>query len=196
MNQNLPTISLVRRSAEPIRHEDNGQLSPLMNHAIELDKKYRESGALADLETAISTSWEALAAASDDEPGQTASDEANRIANELEKVHPQHLLVLKTLRARLVDRYALTGSEDDLERAISTARQSIKITSDNKWDELTQFADLSSLLGRKYLDTGAMEDFEEAISMGWKAMELEKVNNHSNRPHLLQLLGVCWDRKR
>ncbi|KAH7224068.1 CHAT domain-containing protein [Fusarium oxysporum] len=120
---------------------------------------------------------------------------ANGIAETLQEVHPQHPLVLKALRARLIDRYALTGSESDLDRAIDTARQSINITNDSASDVSYQYGDLSALLGRRYLATGTVENVDEAISMGWKAIEGEVTNNKPMRLHLLAHIGSLLGHK-
>ncbi|KAF5593192.1 TPR domain-containing protein [Fusarium pseudocircinatum] len=224
MDKRLPILNLASDDPESILNVDFGRLNPLFSRIKELDQEYRTSGNLALLETAIEKSWEAVNSAHDDKPGIRTScllylsyllkdrytatnnaedpdksidlaEEANGIANALEEVHPQHPLVLKALRARLVDRYALTGSESDLDRAVDTARQSVNITNDGASDVSHQYCDLSALLGRRFLATGTMENVDEAISMGWKAIEEETSNNKSMRLHLLAHIGSLLGQK-
>ncbi|KAF5633395.1 30S ribosomal S17P protein [Fusarium sp. NRRL 52700] len=224
MEKISPTLSLGSDDPESILNADLGRLGPLIRRSIELNQEYRTSGDLARLEAAIEKSWEAANSASDDDPGirttcliylsylikdmYTAknspedldksidlAEEANRIANALEEAHNQHPLVLKTLRARLIDRYALTGSESDLDRAVDTARQSIEITGGSSSDVSYQYGDLSALLGRRYLATGTVENVDEAISMGWKAIEGESTDNKSMRLHLLAHIGSLLGHK-
>ncbi|EXK88797.1 hypothetical protein FOQG_08087 [Fusarium oxysporum f. sp. raphani 54005] len=224
MDQNLPTLSLGSDYPESILNVDFGKLNPLIRRSRELDQEYRKSGDLANLEAAIKTSWQAADSTRDDKPGIRTTcllylsylikdrytvtnntedldksielaEEANGIAETLQEVHPQHPLVLKALRARLIDRYALTGSESDLDRAIDTARQSMNITNDSASDVSYQYGDLSALLGRRYLATGTVENVDEAISMGWKAIEGEVTNNKPMRLHLLAHIGSLLGHK-
>ncbi|KAG5754642.1 hypothetical protein H9Q70_002748 [Fusarium xylarioides] len=224
MDINLAALNLGGDDPESILNIDFGRLNPLLSRSKELDQEYRTSGDLAHLEAAIEKSWEAVNSSRDEEPGVRTScllslsyllkdrytatnnaedldksidlaEEANGIANALEEVHPQHSLVLKALRARLIDRYALTGSESDLDRAVDTARQSINITDDGASKVSHQYGDLSALLGRRYLATGTMENVDEAIAMGWKAVEGEVTNNKSMRLHLLAHIGSLLGHK-
>ncbi|KAG5758586.1 hypothetical protein H9Q72_013275 [Fusarium xylarioides] len=224
MDINLPALNLGGDDPESILNIDFGTLNPLLSRSKELDQEYRTSGDLAHLEAAIEKSWEAVNSSRDEEPGVRTScllslsyllkdrytatnnaedldksidlaEEANGIANALEEVHPQHSLVLKALRARLIDRYALTGSESDLDRAVDTARQSINITDDGASNVSHQYGDLSALLGRRYLATGTVENVDEAIAMGWKAVEGEVTNNKSMRLHLLAHIGSLLGHK-
>ncbi|KAF5244824.1 hypothetical protein FANTH_7591 [Fusarium anthophilum] len=218
MDQNMPSLSLGSNDPESILKVDFGKLSPLIRRSSELGQEYRTSGDLATLEAAIEKSWEAVDSTRDDKPEIRTScllylsylirdrytatnniedldksiglaEEANAIANALEEVHPEHPLVLKVLRARLIDRYALTGSESDLDRAVDTARQSVYISSDGASDVSHQYSDLSALLGRRFLATGTVENVDEAISTGWKAIEGEVTDNKSMRLHLLAHIG-------
>jgi tetratricopeptide (TPR) repeat protein len=224
MDNSFSVLSLGSADPESILDVDFGRLNPLFTRIKELDQEYRTSGNVESLEAAIEKSWEAVNSAHNDKPGirtscllylsyllkdrYTATNniedldksidlagEANGIANALEEVHPQHPLVLKALRARLTDRYALTGSESDLDRAVDTARQSIDITNDGASDVSNQYGDLSALLGRRYLATGTVENVDEAISMGWKAIEGEVTDNESMRLHLLAHIGSLLGHK-
>ncbi|KAF4343745.1 30S ribosomal S17P protein [Fusarium beomiforme] len=218
------TWQKLGRNAELVPDADDGRLNALMKQAGELYEKYLRSRSLVDLEAAVAAFWETLTAASNDDPetqsycllyisqltrdryeatNQTEdldksvqlADEANQIAEGLDEANPQYPLALKFLRARLIERYALTGSESDLERGIVTARKSIQITNGIIFDGVAHFEDLSALLGSKYLAKGAIEDIEEAISMGLKAIELETADSKSTRPQLLARIGSLWGQK-
>ncbi|KAF5019101.1 hypothetical protein F66182_8897 [Fusarium sp. NRRL 66182] len=205
-------VSFARRATETLPDIDLRQTDPLMALAKQLSDKYNITGDAKDIEAAIQATRQAVVATPDDDfvlhasrllylsylhkdrslklskidDLNTAIELAEKAVEELADSHPGLILALRALRARLVDKFAMTGTDLDLERAIHATKQSMEASVDGHWDQWIQFGDMSSLLGRRYLATGALEDLEEAISMGWRALRMTKEEDVSSRAGCMQ----------
>ncbi|KAL4077773.1 hypothetical protein J3A83DRAFT_1661527 [Scleroderma citrinum] len=153
-------ISRDRRQLESHPPGDTARPVALLNLATSLRKRYVESGAITDLEEAISL---------------------NRSLLELSPAdHPPRFL--HTFALCLSDRYRELGAISDLNQAIQYGRAAVECQ-----PYTITLYNLGSDLKMRYQTLGAPDDLDEAISMQRSVLEVWP-KEHPDRPTLLKSL--------
>ncbi|KAJ5413883.1 CHAT domain-containing protein [Penicillium cosmopolitanum] len=130
---------------------------------------YSRTGAIADLEEALSIARQAINA--------TPSD------------HPDRAGQLSRLGSCLGDRYSRTRAIADLEEAISIARQVVDATPPDRPYQARILSNLGNGLHNRYSRIGAIADLEEAISIARQATNATPPD-HPDRARYLSHLGA------
>jgi hypothetical protein len=102
---------------------------------------------------------------------------------------PERPSYLNNLGNGLSDRYARTGSLDDMEEAIRVRRQAVERTDPDSPDLPARLNNLGNGLRDRYARSGSLDDLEEAISIARQAMERTDPDS-PERPSYLNNLGT------
>ncbi|MCE7011480.1 CHAT domain-containing tetratricopeptide repeat protein [Kibdelosporangium philippinense] len=173
---NVPTdldeaIGLIRSAAGAARNDRARMLAHLMG-ALQI--RFERTGALADLDEAIATGWEAVATT---------------------KANHQHL---SNLAQALLRRYGRTGTQPDLDQALTLAGEAHAVV------PLTERANVSNVVGQvllaRYERSGSTADLDGAISAFRGAASpslgpalLERYRLRGIRADLTEALAIAED---
>ena len=189
----------------------------LSNLALALRARFERTGALADLDEAVSIAQEAVnatPAAHPDRPGWLsnlgnalqsrfkrtgapadldASITAKREAlNTTPDDHPDRVIWQSNLGNALRSRFERTGALADLDEAIAVGSAAVDATPADHPDRAIWLSNLGNALQARFEQTGALADLDEAISAGRAAVDATPAG-HSDRAAMLSNLGAALE---
>ena len=139
------------------------------NLAVDLSSRYKQLGALRDLDEAIILDREALSL--------------------FPQGHPNRSMSLNNLAVDLSSRYKQLGALRDLDEAIVLAREALSILPQGHPDRSASLNNLANRLSTRYSQLGASRDLDEAIVLNREALSL-RPQGHPNRSMSLNNLAV------
>ncbi|KDN67105.1 putative TPR domain-containing protein [Colletotrichum sublineola] len=180
----------------------------------QLGDRFKHTGAMENLEEAISISKQAIAMTPSEHPylvsllsnlgrllgykhlrtgAMSDLDEAIKIVrqafNATPKDHPDWVIMLHNLGIQLHTRFTSAGAMSDLEEAIDLARQAVEATpDDDNGNLLARLNNLSIRLSDRFTRTGMMSDLEESIDIARRTVEAVP-SHHFDRVAALNNLG-------
>ncbi|KAH8126913.1 hypothetical protein LI328DRAFT_163948 [Trichoderma asperelloides] len=147
---------------KPATDEISTQLEHLRARELSLYETFKQHGRLEDLEEAIETGELAISIAGDSIP-------------------PFMSLSLAILFS---DRFEMTGSMADLDRAIGIARNAVDAVPHDNPQQAAFVGSLGQVLGVRLEQTGSMDDIDQVITMINKAVD---ATPHDHPLHWMQL---------
>ncbi|KAF6793794.1 TPR domain-containing protein [Colletotrichum sojae] len=179
-------ITITREAIEATPQDHPDRAKWLNNLGSYLGDRFDRTGAMADLEEAITiTRYSRTGAMADLEEAATIAREA---VEATPKDDPDRAARLNNLGSHLGDRYSRIGAMADLEESITITREAVEATPKDHPDRTGRLNNLGIRLSSRYSRTGAMADLEESITITREAVETTP-KDHPNRATLLNNLG-------
>ncbi|KAG7411811.1 hypothetical protein Forpe1208_v008360 [Fusarium oxysporum f. sp. rapae] len=135
-----------------------------------LGERFGETGSIADIQEAVQSSREAVAAT---------------LPN-----HPTRAYYLNNHSNNLSDSFTATGNIQDMHEAVDSARESVRLTPEHDSSYSMYSSVLSSCLIDLYRQTNSLQNLSEAIQIGQRALESVPLGN-PNRGAMLNNLGIA-----
>ncbi len=186
---------------------------------VALQRRFDRTGAIEDLDQAITMGRQAVESIPADHPHRSTylSNLGGALQRRFERTgllenlddaitvdrqavesipadHPHRPVCLSTLGVALMRRFESTGLLEDLNQAITVDRQAADTIPFDHPHRPACLSNLGAALLRGFESTGQLEDLDEAITLGLQAVESIPAD-HPHRPACLSTLGLALQRR-
>ncbi|MBB4934416.1 hypothetical protein F4561_005236 [Lipingzhangella halophila] len=207
------TVTVWQRIVQATPEDHPNRAVYLSNLGTALQTRFERTGALEDLDQAITALRGAVQVIPEDHPDRAASlsNLGNTLRVRFERTgaledldqaitalrgavqvipedHPDRAVSLSNLGNTLRVRFERTGALEDLDQAITAGKQAVQATPEDHPDRAVSLSNLGNTLRVRFERTGALEDLDQAITAGKQAVQATP-EDHPDRAVSLSNLG-------